>query len=894
MFLDLAKATALILALGLLQGFNLRLLHGHPRISRWVAGALFGSMCVFGMLMPITLADGVFFDARSVVLGIAALYGGPLVGVIAGVIAGAWRIHLGGAGVTVGLAVVVASVVLGLLYRQGVRRQGWSRQAVPLLMFGVVLHLVALVLFTQLPQSYVAAVFSELALPYLAILAPATVLLGIVLNAIEERQSTERELAASKARLQAIAAASPDIHLVIDEEGRILEVSAPEPDQLYAQPDELRGRRLHQIYPAQQAETFLQFVTDTLQHTDPQRIEYTLETKRGWRTFEARGRAIDVPLQGRKAVVVVARDITERLLAEAELRIAAQAFEAQQGMIITDAATRILRVNRAFTRITGYAASDVVGRDARVLASGHHDQAFYEGIWHALHLHDGWQGEVWNRRKNGALYPARITVTAVRDLASAITHYVEAIEDLTETKQAEREIHSLAFFDHLTALPNRRLLTERLEAVLAASRQTGEEGALLFIDLDDFKNVNDLHNHHNGDLLLQQVAQRLRSLVEPDHTAARFGADEFVILLDHLPTDPAGATVRVEVMGEAILESLNRPFMLENRQHRQITASIGVVLFNGDDDQAEDVLLQADLAMHEAKRRGKNRLHFFDPAMQEQVTSRLHLEDAIRTGIDQQQFIVHFQPQVNAAGRVTGAEALARWPDAPAGAASPGVFIAAAERAGLMPALGRLLLDQVCTHIAAWQADPVLRSIRVAVNLSVTQIFQPDFVPSLLAALRRTGAPGDCLTLEITESLLLNDLDDAQAILSALRTHGVRFSIDDFGTGYSSLAYLQRLPLSELKIDQSFVRDIAENPSNQAIVQTILALASALRLDVVAEGVESRAQMLALQQRGCTQFQGYWYARPMPPTDFTDWVHQRSQSDSSDGTSSRSPDHTAS
>lgn len=875
MILALAKATALILALGLLHGFNLQLLGGHPRMVRWVAGLLFGGMCVFAMHMPIVVTDGVIFDSRSAVLGIAALYGGPLVGAIAGAIAAFWRLYLGGAGTGVGITVIVAAVCVGLIYRLGVQRLGWSKQALPLLGFGVVLHVIALLLFLRLPEYYHQAVFTKVALPFLAIMAPATALLGLILNAIEDRAQTARALAASQEQLQAIAAASPDIQMVLDDEGRILEVHSGDREVLRTPADEIVGKTLYEVLPTADATEFHQFVRNTLQLEEPQRIDYTLETSVGLRSFEARSRALGVPVQGRPAVVVVARDITDRLAHEAELRIAAQAFEAQQGLVISDANTRILRVNRTFCRITGYQPHEVIGRNAQGLVSGTHDDALQESIWQALREHDGWQGEVWNRRKNGALFPARLTISVVRSKAGDITHYVESLEDLTQSKQAEREIHSLAFYDHLTALPNRRLLTERLETTMNALARTQEHGALLFIDLDDFKKINDLHNHHNGDLILQQVAQRLRSLAEPDHTAARFGADEFVILMAHLGSDPDEATHSVERVADSILERLQVPFTLENRQYRTITASIGIVLFRAHQPPAKDVILQADLAMNEAKQRGKNRWHFFDPAVQKRVTQRLQLEEALKRGIDQQQFMLHYQPQVNAKHEVIGVEALARWPQAPEGAASPGIFISVAERAGLMPALGKVLLEQVCVQLAAWQHVPTMRHLRIAINLSVSQLFQPSFVSDLLETLQRTGAPSNRLVLEITESILLNDLDEAHHTLSTLGAHGIRFSVDDFGTGYSSLAYLQRLPLSELKIDRSFITDLQHAPNNQAIVETIVALASALRLEVVAEGVESVDQVQLLQARGCMLFQGYLFAKAMPPKQLETWVEHR-------------------
>ncbi|MGE4337568.1 MAG: EAL domain-containing protein [Pigmentiphaga sp.] len=871
MALDLVTASALILALGYLQGFNTRLRRQRPLLAEWGTGVVAGAMCIIGMLMPIELAGGVIFDARTVVLSLAGFFGGVWVGLIAGVMAAAYRLFLGGAGANVGVLVIIAAVLMGLGYRSLSRGRGWPITPLHLLGFGVLVQLVSIALFTLLPEAIQQQIFPQVAVLYVLVLSPATVLLGLILCGHEDREHTTAALAASEAQLRAITAASPDTSLVIDEDGFIHEAVTPSPDPWPGGIESLRSRRLHRAFPDEVAAAFETGIAQALGSGEPSLFEYALDTSDGRRTFEARARVIDAPLQGRRAVLVVARDITRRLHIAEELRVAAKAFETQHGLLVTDVHKRILRVNQAFTRVTGYPAEEVIGQPTSILSSGRHEGNFFRQMWEQLDLHGSWEGEILNRHRDGNLYPARLTISVVTNESGAVTHYVGSLQDLTQTKQAEAEIHSLALFDQLTSLPNRRQFTERLHMTLSRHHEDPLHGALLFIDIDDFKNVNDLFNHQTGDLLLQQVAQRLRNLLEPEHLAARFGADEFVVLLENLPADPTGAQALAERTGHALLECFRRPFFLE-QQYRQVSASIGITVFGGGKQLIDELLLHADLAMHQAKRCGKGRLHFFDPAMQQQVTTRLQLEDDIRQGIRRQEFTLYYQPQVDGQGRVSGAEALVRWPREH-GVVPPGEFIPVAEAAGLMPALGKQILRQVCQQLAAWRHDPILGALRISVNLSVSQLFEADFVESLLGILVDTNTPADHLVLEITESLLLNDLDDAQAILRRLRGHGVRFSIDDFGTGYSSLAYLQRLPLNELKIDQSFVNELPANTNNLAIVRMILGLANALNLEVVAEGVETADQWRILRHEGCPHFQGYHFARPMPPDDFQAWVH---------------------
>jgi diguanylate cyclase (GGDEF)-like protein/PAS domain S-box-containing protein len=563
-------------------------------------------------------------------------------------------------------------------------------------------------------------------------------------------------------------------------------------------------------------------------------------------------------------VLAAARDITERKRAEADLRIAAAVFEAQEGMVVTDARSVIQRVNRAFTEITGYSAQEALGRSMRMLKSGRHDAQFYAAMWETIVRTGSWQGELWNRRKNGEVYPQWLTITAVHEDDGAITHYVGTLTDITERRIAEDEIKHLAFYDPLTRLPNRRLLLERLRQALAAAARHGRRwGALLFIDLDNFKTLNDTLGHDKGDLLLQQVAERLAACVREGDTVARFGGDEFVVMLEDLSTDIHDASVRANIVTEKILVRLNAPFQIADQDYSG-TPSIGVTLFGDERQTSDELLKQADLAMYQAKAAGRNTARFFDPSMQAALEERAAMEAELRLALREGQFVLFYQPQVDSEERMVGVEALARWQHPQRGLIGPSKFIPLAEETGLIRPLGHWVLETACHQLAAWASQPRTACLTMAVNVSARQFRHPAFVDEVLAVIDHTGADARRLKLELTESLLLDDAAEAITKMMVLKARGVAFSLDDFGTGYSSLAYLKQLPLDELKIAQSFVRDILTDPNDAAIARTILSLGKTLNLAVLAEGVETELQRDFLTREGCTAYQGYLFGRPGP------------------------------
>ena len=553
--------------------------------------------------------------------------------------------------------------------------------------------------------------------------------------------------------------------------------------------------------------------------------------------------------------------------ADEQLSIAAVAFESQNGMTITDAQNKILRVNRAFTEVTGYSAEEVIGKNPQILSSGRHDAKFYAAMWENISRTGGWEGEIWNRRKNGEVFPEHLSITAVKNRDGAVTNYVASFADISRRKMAEEEIQSLAFYDPLTNLPNRRLLLNRLKKSLASCARNKQEGALLFIDLDNFKTLNDTLGHDIGDLLLQQVAQRLTSCARAGDTVARLGGDEFVVMLDDLGGYVLEAAEQTKIVGDKIAATLNQPYHLASGEYHG-TTSIGATLFNGQQQSVDELLKQADIAMYQAKKDGRNTLRFFDPQMQDAINTRAALESELRNALKNQQFHLYYQIQVDSSRCPVGAEVLIRWIHPERGVVSPVQFIPLAEETGLILPIGQWVMEAACIQLKAWQQDALTRDLVLAVNVSAHQFRQANFVAQVQATVRRNAINPKLLKLELTESLLLENVEDTIATMNALNEIGIRFSLDDFGTGYSSLQYLKRLPLHQLKIDQSFVRDLASDNGDKAIVRTIIAMAHGLSLNVIAEGVETEEQRKLLLNMGCTHYQGYLYSKPVPLEQF--------------------------
>ncbi len=578
----------------------------------------------------------------------------------------------------------------------------------------------------------------------------------------------------------------------------------------------------------------------------------------------------DTTIEG---VVVAHINVTLLKQAAEQLRVAAVAFESQEGMVITDSSCLILNVNKAFTQISGYTKEEVVGKNPRIMKSGRHNAEFYREMWESIKTTGSWQGEIWDRRKNGDEYAKWLTISSVKNDKGILTHYVGAHYDITDRKEFEEKIHGLAFYDQLTGLPNRTLLRERLIQAMTASVRNASYGGLLFIDLDNFKTLNDSLGHDMGDLLLQQVAHRLTLCVRAEDTVARLGGDEFVVMLTNLSSDQMEGANQIEKVGEKILEALNQDYQLKDISYHS-TPSIGATLFTGNQTELDDLMKQADIAMYRSKKSGRNTLRFFDPTMENEVMERAAHEKELRNAVVQGEFLLHFQPQL-AGEQLVGSEVLVRWHHPSRGLVSPAEFIPLAEETGLILALGLWVLETACRQLAMWATRPEMAHLNAAVNVSARQFHQPDFVDQVLKVLATTGADPRKLKLELTESMLVTNVAEIIEKMFTLKALGIGFSLDDFGTGFSSLSYLKMMPLDQLKIDQSFVRDVLTDPNDAAIAKTVIALSRSLGLSVIAEGVETAEQRDFLADSGCHLYQGYFFSRPLPLSGFEQFALAR-------------------
>jgi diguanylate cyclase (GGDEF)-like protein/PAS domain S-box-containing protein len=679
------------------------------------------------------------------------------------------------------------------------------------------------------------------------------------------RQAIQKDLKSSELHLRSIIEAEPECIKIVDAQGLLLDMNPAglgmiEADSL----GQVAGQPVLDLIAPEYRSAFDHMHQRVLAGETVELVFEVLGLKGGRRWLETHA----VPLQrdGKTVQLAITRDITGRKQSEEALRIAATAFESQQGITVTNAQGVILQVNKAFCAITGYSAAEAVGQTPGILKSGRHDGAYYAAMNQALETTGVWQGEIWNRRKDGKVYPEWLNISAVKDDGGVTTHFVGIFTDISQRKADEEQIEALAFYDPLTQLPNRRLLLDRLEQALHTGTRHSRQSALLFIDLDNFKTLNDTLGHYQGDLLLAQVATRLKTCVRDGDTVARLGSDEFVVMLEDLSKNLEEAANQAEAAAEKVLAALAQDFLLDSGVHHN-TTSIGITLFGGThSERSDEPLKRAELAMFQAKAAGRNTLRFFDPQMQAKVSARAALEADLREALSAKQFALHYQAQVVGGGRVTGVEALLRWQHPQRGMVPPAQFIPLAEETGLILPIGQWVLETACMQLTTWATDHALCHLTMAVNVSAHQFRQADFVESVLATLARTGATPKLLKLELTESMLVDDVQAIIAKMGVLKAHGVGFSLDDFGTGYSSLAYLKRLPLDQLKIDQGFVRNIVTDANDAAIAKMVVVLAESLGLSVIAEGVELQAQADYLAHLGCHAYQGYLFSRPLPLT----------------------------
>lgn len=559
---------------------------------------------------------------------------------------------------------------------------------------------------------------------------------------------------------------------------------------------------------------------------------------------------------------------------QSELRLSRLVMEkSPNAILITDADNRIVSVNQAFTQITGYTAEEVKGRNPALLSSGRHDKVFYQAFWRRLLENGSWSGEIWDKRKDGSIYPKWINVNAIRDPDSGrIDHFLAIFSDISERKQAEDRIQHMVQHDPLTGLPNRLLLNDRLNSALARTRRDASCLALLFIDLDDFKQVNDSLGHAIGDRLLIEISERLRDVARASDTVSRLGGDEFVLVMEGFRH-----ARDVECLARKIVDALDCPVELEvsgNTHWLHVTVSVGVAMAPNDGDDAETLMRHADMAMYYAKEQGRNNAQFYAPEMNREAAERLGLGSALRMAVRRRELSLQFQPMVDLrSGHVMAVEALLRWRHPEQGRISPDRFIPLAEANGSIVTIGTWVLEECCRMLRHWH-DLGFADLRICVNLSPRQFRQPGLIEDFCAILAAAGLEARHFELEVTEGALADKPAQAAELLNRFKAEGFSIAVDDFGTGYSSLAYLKTFPIDRLKIDRSFVRDLVTDSSDREITSAVIALAHNLNMSVVAEGVEHLEQLEFLRQRGCDCVQGYYFSRPLVAEDLPDFVRE--------------------
>lgn len=583
-----------------------------------------------------------------------------------------------------------------------------------------------------------------------------------------------------------------------------------------------------------------------------------------------------IPLQNKQGECIgylgTFEDITQRKQTEEKLKQAAKVLEnSAEAICITDENSNIIVINQAFTKITGYEEAEILGKTTSILKSGKHDKIFYTEMWHSIQATGHWEGEIWNRRKNGEVYPEWLNISVIRDeVTTEITNYLAIFSDITRTKQNEQRLAYLAHYDDLTGLPNRTLFYERVQRALFLAKENNYKVAVLFLDLDHFKYVNDTWGHAVGDLLLKDAAERILKCVRKNDTVARLGGDEFTAVLDNIGSSETAATV-----GQRILDSLRPPFHL-NGHETFISSSIGISIYPSDGQDVETLLKHADIAMYRAKEGGKDNYQFFTAQMNVEAHQRLLLEVKLRHALERNELRVYYQPQVHlASGNVLGAEVLVRWQHPEMGLLSPQQFIPLAEETGLVVLIGEWVLRAACEQHKIWRENGYPH-LRLAVNLSSRQFRENNLADRIIQILDETEMDPSLLELEITESVLMKDANKAIETLNILKDMGIQLAIDDFGTGYSSLNYLKRFPIDKLKIDKSFICDIPKNMDDMTITKAIVALARSLHLKVIAEGVETKAQLAFLKSLRCDEVQGFLIGHPIPVNEFVELLDEQS------------------
>ena len=677
------------------------------------------------------------------------------------------------------------------------------------------------------------------------------------------RRGVEVALQQEKLRSESYLEAIGSMIVVVDTAGRIMRANRRANEVLGYAEGELEGRHWFETaVPSDQRAVvqggFERAMAHQVKLADA--FEHEVITRDGRRRLIAwNNRTLKDDAGNICALVGAGEDVTERRAAEAEVRLFAQVFEGSaEGVVICDRDGRIERINRAFTEITGYSPVEAIGQNPRLLASGRQTPDFFRQMWREIELSGRWQGEIWNRRKNGEIYPEWMSISTIADRNGEPVKYVGIFTDVSQSKADQAQIHFLAYYDPLTNLPNRRLLGDRFDQSLAVARRNSRHLAVLFVDLDRFKQINDSLGHPIGDLVLEGVAERFKNCVRESDSLARIGGDEFVLMLPDVESPEDAAVVALKCF-----DALKGSFRIQDHDLR-VTPSIGIALCPQDGETLDALIKAAETAMYAAKDAGRSTYRFFTGDMNARIFARMLLENQLRKATERREFVLHYQPQLDVGhGGVIGVEALIRWNHPDQGLVYPGYFITVAEETGLITEIGRWVLGEACRQMAEWHAAG-LPKISVAVNVAAPQFHTAGFYSHVTDALTASGLDPRYLELELTESILVQDVEATLAVLKRFKALGVMLSVDDFGTGYSSLSYLKRFPVDRLKIDQSFVRGLTEDHNDRAIVGSVIAMGKNLKLRVLAEGVETAEHLAILKAEGCHEYQGYLFSKPVP------------------------------
>ncbi|WP_415898144.1 EAL domain-containing protein [Neptuniibacter sp. QD57_21] len=870
-FTGLINNVALLLAMGIVYD-SLGLQNIRHRLLRdSVSGVLVGLLAMAVMLTPWELEPGVFFDARWVLISLCGLFFGIVPTCIAVVMAVSLRIFQGGAGIYVGSAVIIFSAAVGLSWRylsdKYQQPLNWWR----LYLLGLLVQVVVLGLILFMPAELRFKIIAAIAPTILTFYPIGTMLLGLILRRQQDRRKAEREVLISRQKLnrergllKGLIDALPDHIFIKDTQGKYLGCNTAFQDFTGKSEDEITGRTDYELFLEAQAVKNKQEENDVIEQLSSNNQEQWSDNQSGepilLNTLKMPFWDTDGKLQG---LVGISRDITEERKAQEHILTLSQAIEQSPvSVVITSLDGEIEYVNSTFENVTGYKKEEILGQNSRILKSGRTPIGRYAELWQHLIQGKAWRGEFQNQRKNGEIFWEQAHIAPVYDAEGKTKHYLAVKQDITQQKAQEEKILHQAHFDSLTNLPNRFLSLNRLETMLLEARRKKHSVAVLFLDMDDFKKVNDTLGHATGDKILIEAAKRLEQSVRETDTVGRLGGDEFIVLLNHLES-----AEQAQPIAQNLVSQFRKALNVDGREI-MLTMSVGISVYPSDGTDPAELLRNADSAMYHSKAQGRNSYHYFTEEMNIGAERRLLLEEQLHNALDRKELHVLYQPVIDLkTQQIVGAEALLRWNSPTLGNIPPSEFIPVAENTGLIVNIGKFVLKEAMHQSSHW-IKTLLPQFHIAINLSPRQFRDPQLIDYITEQMTTHQILGSNLELEITEGVLMAQHADIDEAIAKLNEQGVSISMDDFGTGYSSLSYLRSYPFDTLKIDRSFISDISVDPADLELVYATIDMAHGLGLKVIAEGVETQEQMNLLQNKHCDMAQGYYFSKPVTPDVF--------------------------